>query len=75
MNFTPTRITQAGLSSLPVSDGQLIFAYDTGNVYLDTAIGRFQQGINILSDSSQLPLAVTDKLYFIKDSKQILYRG
>lgn len=75
MKFTPVRLAQSQLSQMPVSDGQLIFAYDTGNVYVDTALGRFQQGISMLSDSSQVPLAPADKLYFNKNKKQLLYNG
>lgn len=75
MKFTPVRLAQSQLAQLPVVDGQLIFAWDTGNVYVDTAYGRFQQGISMLSDSSEIPLAPADKLYFNKDTKQLLYDG
>lgn len=75
MKFTPVRLAQSQLAQLPIVDGQLIFAWDTGNVYVDTAYGRFQQGISMLSDSSEIPLAPADKLYFNKDTKQLLYNG
>lgn len=75
MKFTPVRLAQSQLAQLPVVDGQLIFAWDTGNVYVDTAYGRFQQGISMLSDSSEIPLAPADKLYFNKNTKQLLYDG
>lgn len=43
LTFSPIRAPQSALSSIPIVDGQLIFSYDTGRVFIDTTSGRFQQ--------------------------------
>ena len=73
MNFKPVRVTQSQLGSMPVVNGQLIFAYDTGNIYMDTASGRVQQIITVVSDSSSA--ADMNKLYFVKNGRKLLYNG
>ena len=73
LTFSPIRTPQAVLPSIPVVNGQLIYAYDTGRIFIDTNAGRFQQGITTLSDSSELPLYPSDKLYFVRNSRKLLY--
>lgn len=72
VKFYPIKIPQAGLSNIPVVNGQLIYCYDTGRVFVDTQIGRLQQGISTVSDSSSLPAIASDKLYFIKKSNKLV---
>lgn len=72
VKFQPVKIPQAGLSNIPVVNGQLIYCYDTGRVFVDTQIGRLQQGISTVSDSSSLPAIASDKLYFIKQSNKLV---
>lgn len=72
VKFQPVKIPQAGLSNIPVVNGQLIYCYDTGRVFVDTQIGRLQQGISTVSDSSSLPAIASDKLYFVKKSNKLV---
>lgn len=72
VKFQPVKIPQSGLSSIPVVNGQLIYCYDTGRVFVDTQVGRLQQGISTVSDSSSLPAIASDKLYFIKQSNKLV---
>lgn len=72
VKFQPVKIPQSGLSNIPVVNGQLIYCYDTGRVFVDTQVGRLQQGISTVSDSSSLPAIASDKLYFIKQSNKLV---
>lgn len=72
VKFQPVKIPQSGLSNIPVVNGQLIYCYDTGRVFVDTQVGRLQQGISTVSDSSSLPAIASDKLYFIKKSNKLV---
>ena len=72
VKFQPVKIPQSGLSNIPVVNGQLIYCYDTGRVFVDTQVGRLQQGISTVSDSSSLPAVASDKLYFIKKSNKLV---
>lgn len=72
VKFQPVKIPQSGLSNIPVVNGQLIYCYDTGRVFVDTQLGRLQQGISTVSDSSSLPAVASDKLYFIKKSNKLV---
>lgn len=72
VKFQPVKIPQSGLSNIPVVNGQLIYCYDTGRVFVDTQLGRLQQGISTVSDSSSLPAIASDKLYFIKQSNKLV---
>lgn len=72
VKFQPVKIPQAGLSNIPVVNGQLIYCYDTGRVFVDTQVGRLQQGISTVSDSASLPAIASDKLYFIKKSNKLV---
>ena len=42
--FYPVRGTQATINRLPIKEGWVYFAYDSGNIYLDKAGARFPMG-------------------------------
>ena len=46
IRFTPIRGTQAKIQRLPIKEGYLYFAYDTGNMYLDKDGSRHLMGGN-----------------------------
>ena len=46
IKFTPIRGKQAKIDQLPVVDGHVYFATDTGRIFTDTSRGRILLGNN-----------------------------
>lgn len=74
-NLSLREVNQSQLESSPVVDGQLIFCYDTGNIYHDTAGGRRQVGHDVFN-VTELPLAaLNEKIYCLPNGEMWLYLG
>lgn len=70
-----TEASQARLSAIPVTDGQLIFCSDTGNFYKDDGASRIKMSSEFIV-CSELPLApLANKLYLVLPGSLYFFNG
>jgi hypothetical protein len=74
-NLSLREVNQSKLETTPIVEGQLVFCYDTGNIYHDTTSGRTQVGHDVFN-VTELPLApLNGKVYCLPDGEMLLYLG
>ena len=74
-NLSLREVNQSKLENTPIVEGQLVFCYDTGNIYHDTTSGRTQVGHDVFN-VTELPLApLNGKVYCLPDGEMLLYLG
>lgn len=74
-NLSLREVNQSKLETTPIVEGQLVFCYDTGNIYHDTASGRTQVGHDVFN-VTELPLApLNGKVYCLPNGEMWLYLG